>query len=54
MSLLQYRLALPCSQAGLRSPIGYRRGVERERERERPPQALGRGSGADGMGAHNH
>jgi len=35
MSLLQYRLALPCSQAGLRSPIGYRRGVEKERERER-------------------
>ena len=26
---------------------------ERERERERPPQALGRGSGADGMGAKN-
>ena len=27
---------------------------ERERERERLPQALGRGSGADGMGAQNH
>ena len=50
------RSALPRSagNSARRLDIGWGKEKERERERERLPQALGRGSGADGMGAQNH
>ena len=44
----------PKHQRTSRKYIEAKARKERERERERLPQASGRGSGADGMGAQSH